>query len=92
MASSAHRNVAQRGNLKLDRPLNLRTSFKSRLPQQSSGSAIRRSSPASFGTGGYKDDGGSSFVDFNFLIQMQVRLNALRIILLFIAYHYYYYY
>ncbi|KAH7519563.1 hypothetical protein FEM48_Zijuj08G0050300 [Ziziphus jujuba var. spinosa] len=57
MASSAHRNAAQRGNLKLDRPLNLRTSFKSRLPQQSSGSAIRRSSPASFGTGGYKDDG-----------------------------------
>ncbi|KAF5466944.1 hypothetical protein F2P56_016822 [Juglans regia] len=57
MASSGYRNGAHRGSssTKLDRPLpaaNLKSSsFKSRFtPSHSSGSALRRSSPASFST------------------------------------------
>ncbi|KAF3439967.1 hypothetical protein FNV43_RR18245 [Rhamnella rubrinervis] len=53
MAFSAHRTAAHKASPKLDRPLNLKTSsFKSRLPPQSSGSAIRRTS-----SGGFKDEG-----------------------------------
>ncbi|VVA25016.1 PREDICTED: armadillo [Prunus dulcis] len=52
--------VAQRGAVKLDRPVSFRTSsFKSRLPPSQSpgnGSAVRRSSPALFGSAGSKDD------------------------------------
>ncbi|KAB2634438.1 armadillo repeat-containing kinesin-like protein 2 [Pyrus ussuriensis x Pyrus communis] len=51
--------VVQRGAVKLDRPVNFRTSsFKSRLPpSQSPGSALHRSSPALFGSAASKDDG-----------------------------------
>ncbi|XP_059458666.1 kinesin-like protein KIN-UB isoform X1 [Corylus avellana] len=59
MASNAYRNGAHRGNssMKLDRqlpPANLKSSsFKSRVPpSQSPGSALRRSSPASFASKG----------------------------------------
>ncbi|KAF5453362.1 hypothetical protein F2P56_028267 [Juglans regia] len=55
MASSANRNGAHRGSsgMKVDRPVQVAniksSSFKSRLtPSHSSGSALRRSSPASF--------------------------------------------
>ncbi|TQD86035.1 hypothetical protein C1H46_028421 [Malus baccata] len=56
---SSRNGVAPRGSVKLDRPANFRTSsFKSRLPpSQSPGSAVRRSSPALFGTAASKDDG-----------------------------------
>lgn len=63
MASNAYRNGAHRGNssMKLDRqlpPANLKSSsFKSRVPpSHSPGSALRRSSPASFAAKG--NDGG----------------------------------
>ncbi|KAM0968068.1 hypothetical protein ACFX13_016798 [Malus domestica] len=50
--------VVQRGAVKLYRPINFRTSsFKSRLPPQSPGSALCRSSPALFGSATSKDDG-----------------------------------
>ncbi|KAL5538182.1 hypothetical protein UlMin_043680 [Ulmus minor] len=54
------RNAAtNRASLKLDRQVNLKTSsFKSRLPPASSGSAVRRSSPASLASGGFKNDDG----------------------------------
>ncbi|XP_024176261.1 kinesin-like protein KIN-UB [Rosa chinensis] len=58
----AYRNgVAARGTVKLDRPVSFRTSssFKSKLPPSpspASGSALRRSSPASFGSASNKDD------------------------------------
>jgi hypothetical protein len=65
MASSAYRNGVHRGSsgMKLDRPLpaaNLKSSsFKSRIPpSQSSGSALRRSSPASFAA---RDNDGGEF-------------------------------
>ncbi|GMN43049.1 hypothetical protein TIFTF001_012246 [Ficus carica] len=67
-SAAANRNGnSSRGGLKLDRPaLNLKTpAFKSRLPppsSHSSGSAVRRSSPASFSL--KDDDGGSFFLSF----------------------------
>ncbi|PON35227.1 Kinesin-like protein [Parasponia andersonii] len=51
--------AAYKAGVKLDRPLNLKSSsFKSRLPPNSAGSAVRRSSPASFASGGFKGDDG----------------------------------
>ncbi|KAB2619890.1 armadillo repeat-containing kinesin-like protein 2 [Pyrus ussuriensis x Pyrus communis] len=51
--------VVQRGAVKLDRPVNFRTSlFKSRLPpSQSPGSALCWSSPVLFGSATSKDNG-----------------------------------
>ncbi|XP_060964296.1 kinesin-like protein KIN-UB [Cannabis sativa] len=52
--------ASYKAGLKLDhRPLNSKSSsFKSRPPPNSAGSSVRRSSPASFGSGGIKGDDG----------------------------------
>ena len=59
------RNAAtNRASLKLDRQVNLKTSsFKSRLPPASSGSAVHRSNLAFLASEGFKnDDGGFLFI------------------------------